>query len=86
MTAPDTHALLPVEVALLEELLATLELDLLDELLEATLELDLLDEALEATLEELLVAVGPTEHQELLSKLLDGNADWVQRKLPVLVA
>jgi hypothetical protein len=47
MTAPATHALLPVEVALLDELLATLELDLLEELLEATLEATLEDELVE---------------------------------------
>jgi hypothetical protein len=86
-TAPDTQALLPVdeaalELALLEdELEATLELelDLLDEELDATLELDLLEELL-------LVAVGPTEHHALESKLFDGNSEVEQVKLPVSVA
>jgi hypothetical protein len=69
---------------LLEELLdATLELEL--DLLE--LELDL-DELLDATLEDddELVAAGPTEHQALLVKLLAGNSDVAQVKLPVSVA
>jgi hypothetical protein len=67
-------------------------LALLDELLEATLELDLLDEELLATLElalldeDELVATGPTEHQALVVKLLAGNNDCVQVKLPVSVA
>jgi hypothetical protein len=88
-TAPDTQALLPAEDVLELELDATLELelDLLDEELEATLELelDLLEDELEATL-ELLLEAGPIEHHALESKLLDGNSEEEQVKLPVSVA
>jgi hypothetical protein len=82
ITAPDTQALLPVEEAVLEE-----ELDLLEDELDATLELelDLLEEELEATL-ELLEEAGPIEHHALESKLLDGNSEVEQVKLPVSVA
>ena len=81
MTAPETQALLSTDEAALEEAL----LALLEEELEATLELDLLEDEL-ATLELLLVAVGPTEHQALASKLFEGNSEVEQVKFPVSVA
>ncbi|GAA5171694.1 hypothetical protein GCM10025770_36730 [Viridibacterium curvum] len=78
--------------ALLEtELLARELLDFDEDDEDAAVELldfDELDDAtaLLAVLEELPVAAEPTEHQALVVKLLVGNAEPVQAKLPVLTA